>query len=42
MIIIECPSCSKEFQVNISKAIDEHGEVFICPKCKKAFRYAVR
>ena len=27
-------------EVNIAKALDEHGEMFKCPRCKYFFRYA--
>jgi predicted RNA-binding Zn-ribbon protein involved in translation (DUF1610 family) len=42
MIKIKCPKCEAEVEINISKAIDEHGEVFKCPKCKYEFRYATK
>ena len=40
MTTIKCPKCNSNVEINISKAIDEHGEVFECPKCKYKFRYA--
>jgi len=40
MNVIKCPKCLEEIEVNIAKAIDEHGEVFICPKCRFEFRYS--
>lgn len=40
MIKIKCPKCKTEVEINISKAVDENGEVFMCPNCKNKFRYA--
>lgn len=40
MTKITCPVCNKTVSINISKAIDEEGETFKCPHCKKYFRYA--
>jgi len=40
MTTIKCPKCDATIEINISKAVDEHGEVFKCPKCKYKFRYA--
>lgn len=40
MTIVKCPKCKTEIKINISNAVDEHAEVFICPKCKFKFRYA--
>ena len=40
MTVIDCPNCKKPVQISISKALDEEGEVFMCPVCKKTFRYA--
>lgn len=37
---IKCPKCSEEVDITISKAVDEFGEEFMCPKCKYQFRYA--
>ena len=37
---INCPKCESEVNLDISKAIDEEGEVFICPHCRWPFRYA--
>jgi predicted RNA-binding Zn-ribbon protein involved in translation (DUF1610 family) len=39
MIIIKCANCGNDTEINIAKAIDENGEVFICPNCGKMFRY---
>lgn len=36
---IACFNCGNLVQIDISKAIDEEGEVFVCPNCKKKFRY---
>lgn len=40
MTITKCPKCGNVTEINISHAIDEHGEVYICPNCKYQFRYA--
>jgi len=40
MNTIPCPKCRKEVCVDISKAVDEHGEVFVCSHCGWNFRYA--
>ena len=40
MTSIRCPKCDAELQINIAKALDEHGEVFKCPKCNYLIRYA--
>ena len=40
MIKVPCPKCSHSVDIDIKKAVDEHGEVFICPNCKFKFRYA--
>lgn len=39
MTIIKCPNCNSALQINIAKALDEHGEVFRCPKCNYFIRY---
>ena len=40
MKYIKCPKCQQEVEINITKAVDENGEVFLCPNCKNKFRYA--
>lgn len=40
MIRINCPNCRKEVTIDIAKAVDELGEEFLCPNCRKVFRYA--
>ena len=40
MVIIKCPNCGEDVEINISKAIDESAEVFRCKKCNCDFRYA--
>lgn len=35
-----CPKCGNPVNINISKAIDEFGEVFHCKNCGWDFRYA--
>ena len=39
MIKIKCPVCKTEIEINIANAIDEEGEVYICPNCNQVFRY---
>lgn len=39
MIKVKCVNCNADVEINISKAVDEHGEVFLCPNCGKKFRY---
>ncbi|MEE3343952.1 MAG: hypothetical protein VZS44_07680 [Bacilli bacterium] len=34
-----CPKCEKPVIIDISKSLDEEGEVFMCPNCKFKFRY---
>ena len=31
---IICPKCGSEITIDISKAIDENGEIFLCKNCK--------
>ena len=40
MVIVKCPKCGEEVEINIAKACDEEGETFQCQKCKFIFRYA--
>ena len=40
MIKIKCPKCKQEININISNAVDENGEVFLCKNCGYKFRYA--
>jgi uncharacterized protein YbaR (Trm112 family) len=40
MNIVKCPKCDKNIEIDISKAIDEFGEVFLCKNCGCHFRYA--
>ena len=39
MKTIKCPHCNKPVTIDISKAIDEEGEVYICKHCREKFRY---
>ena len=41
MIKIKCPKCNTEVEINISKAVDENGEVFMCPNCGFKLRYTL-
>ena len=40
MKTIKCVKCGHDVVINISNAIDENGEVFVCPNCGQKFRYA--
>lgn len=40
MTIVKCPKCKADVEINISKAVDEHAEVFKCPNCNYHFRFA--
>ena len=31
---IMCPKCGNEITIDVSKAIDENGEIFLCKNCK--------
>ena len=35
----KCPKCGQEVEIDIAKAVDENGEVFVCPHCGFKFRY---
>lgn len=39
---IICPKCGNHFSVTITDAVDEHGEVFICPNCRYLLRYTLK
>ena len=36
---IKCPTCGAPIKIDIAKAIDMEGEVFICKNCGKTIRY---
>ncbi len=36
---VRCIRCGYDVEINIAKAIDEHGEEFVCPNCGFVFRY---
>ena len=40
MHLINCPHCNKQVQIILSNALDEEGETYMCPECRKLFRYA--
>ena len=40
MTIVKCPKCRSDVEINISKAVDEHAEVFKCSNCGYHFRFA--
>ena len=41
-MIVKCPKCHHDTELNIAKAIDENGEVFLCEHCGYPFRYTNR
>ena len=41
-MIVRCPKCNCDTEINIANAIDENGEVFKCEHCGYPFRYADR
>ena len=40
MKTVKCVKCGAENEMDISKALDEDGEVFRCEHCGYPFRYA--
>lgn len=36
---IKCPKCNREVEINISNAIDENAESYMCPHCHFIFRF---
>ena len=36
---VKCVRCNHEVVINISQAVDEDGEQFMCPNCGFIFRY---
>ena len=41
-MIVKCPKCNQDTEINVARAIDENGEVFMCEHCKYPFRYATK
>lgn len=39
MTTIKCPKCGKHITIDISKAINKNGEVYVCKYCNSKFRY---
>ncbi len=39
---IKCPKCQQDVKIDIAHAVDENGEVFMCPHCGYHFRYTER
>jgi predicted RNA-binding Zn-ribbon protein involved in translation (DUF1610 family) len=39
---MNCPKCKEEVPLDVWKAIDEDGEVYLCPHCGWKFRFALR
>ena len=36
---VKCVKCGNEVVIDIARARDEEGEVFVCPKCGFEFRF---
>ena len=36
---VKCVRCGNNVKIDISKATDENGEVFLCPHCGFQFRF---
>jgi predicted RNA-binding Zn-ribbon protein involved in translation (DUF1610 family) len=36
---IKCPKCGGTVEIDIARAVDEEGEVFVCPECGFQMRY---
>ena len=36
---VKCIRCGNNVKIDISKAIDENGEIFLCTHCDFHFRY---
>ena len=36
---ITCLKCGSSVEINIARAVDEEGEVFVCPNCHFHMRY---
>jgi len=34
---IECVKCGKDIELDVSKALDENGEIYVCPHCGQKF-----
>ena len=34
---IECVKCGKDIELDVSKALDESGEIYVCPHCGQKF-----
>jgi len=41
-MVVKCPKCQCDTELNIANAIDENGEVFLCEHCGYPFRYTDR
>ena len=39
MIKVNCPKCDAEVEIDMTKAVDESGEIYICPCCKFKFLF---
>ena len=42
MLIVECPKCKSNVEINIANACDEEGETFRCKECGFIFRYVIK
>ena len=36
---VKCAKCGTDVTIDIAKAVDENGEVFVCPNCGFKFRF---
>jgi DNA-directed RNA polymerase subunit RPC12/RpoP len=36
---ITCPKCGKPVKPDIAKALDEEGELHVCPHCGQKYRF---
>ena len=41
MKYVKCVKCGQDNEIDITKAIDEEGEVFACEHCNYPVRYAL-
>lgn len=39
MTKVKCIKCEKDIELDVSKALDENGEVFVCQHCGQKFMY---
>lgn len=39
MRIVRCPKCGKDVTIDVSKSVDENGEIYRCDACGMKFEY---